>query len=224
MQNITRKVGSTDVSVVIRIVDLTDGSPETAVTSATGGLALEYRRELATSTAITESDLAAVDSAHSDGGMKHIGNGYYRLDLPDAACAAGSAGCVVHGTATNMVVVGCYIDLTQVPADVTHWLGTAAATPAVAGRPSVDAIAISGDTATADNLQTAFQTTLAESAAVPAANASIWAKVAFLATKARNKITQTATTQTVYADDGTTPVAASTVSDNGTTATRNEFV
>ena len=87
----------------------------------------------------------------------------------------------------------------------------------------VDSVAISGDTATADNLQTAFQTTLAEAAAVPAANASIWAKVNFLFLKARNKITQTSTTMLVKADDGTTTVATSTVSDDGSTYTRNEF-
>ena len=65
--------------------------------------------------------------------------------------------------------------------------------------------------------------TYAESSAVPAATATLVAKIAWLATLARNKITQTATTQTVYADDGTTTVATSTVSDNGTTATRGEL-
>jgi hypothetical protein len=62
-----------------------------------------------------------------------------------------------------------------------------------------------------------------ELAAVPAANASLGAKIRWLFVKARNKITQTATTQTVFADDGSTTVATSTVSDNGTTATRGEF-
>lgn len=128
MQNITRKAGSTDVSVVIRIVDSTDGSPETGVTTATAGLALEYRREGATSTAITEVDLTNLNDAHSDGGLKHIGNGYYRLDLPDAAVASSSAGCLVHGTVTGMVVIGCYIDLTQTPADLTHIAGAAVST------------------------------------------------------------------------------------------------
>lgn len=63
----------------------------------------------------------------------------------------------------------------------------------------------------------------AEPAAVPAANASLGAKLRWLFLKARNKATQTATTQTVLADDGTTPVATSTVSDDGTTATRGKF-
>lgn len=63
----------------------------------------------------------------------------------------------------------------------------------------------------------------AEPSAVPAANASLGAKLRWLFLKARNKATQTATTQTLLADDGTTPVATSTVSDDGTTATRGKF-
>lgn len=65
--------------------------------------------------------------------------------------------------------------------------------------------------------------TVAELAAVPAANASLSAKINWLFMKARNVITQTATQQLVKADDGTTTVGTATVSDNGTTATRGEF-
>lgn len=103
--------GTVDVSVVIRIIDATDGTPETGVVFNTAGIDLQYRRELAASTAITEATLAALTTAHADGGFLHIGNGYYRLDLPDAACATGVAGVLVHGTVTGMVVIGCYIEL-----------------------------------------------------------------------------------------------------------------
>lgn len=106
-----RKAGTTDVSVVIRIIDAADGTPETAVTSATSGLDLEYRREGAAVVNLTESDLSALTDAHSDGGMLHIGAGYYRVDLPDAACEAGSAGVLVTGNITDMVVIGCYVQL-----------------------------------------------------------------------------------------------------------------
>ena len=132
------KGGTTDFSVVIRIVDSAAGTPETGVVYNTASLDLEYRREGAASTDITEATLSALTDAHSDGGFLHIGNGYYRLDLPDAAVAAGANGCLVHGTVTDMIVIGCYIQILQVPVDVTHWLGTAAATPTVAGVPEVD--------------------------------------------------------------------------------------
>lgn len=121
------KHGSTDQSVVIRIVDSTDGTPETGVTAATSGLALEYRREGATSTAITESDLTNLNDAHADGGMKHIGNGYYRVDVPDAAFAAGADGVLIHGTVTGMVVLGVYVPLVaNLEADTYARLGAPA--------------------------------------------------------------------------------------------------
>jgi len=64
----------------------------------------------------------------------------------------------------------------------------------------------------------------AELASVPAANASIKAKITFLAMLARNLQTRTATTAILKADDGTTTVATSTISDDATTFTRTEWV
>ena len=65
--------------------------------------------------------------------------------------------------------------------------------------------------------------TYAELGAVPAATASLSDKIAWLFMLARNKVTQTATTVTVRNDADSGNVATSTVSDNGTTATRGEF-
>jgi len=65
--------------------------------------------------------------------------------------------------------------------------------------------------------------THAELAAVPAATSSLKDKINWLFALARNKITQTATTQTLRnnADDGS--IAASSVSDDSTTATRDKW-
>ena len=100
--------GSTDQSTVIRIIDSTTFAPETAVEHNTAGIDLWWRREAETKTAITEAALAALDSAHSDGGIEHIGDGYYRLDLPDAAVAvgAGENSVQIGGTVTGMIVIG----------------------------------------------------------------------------------------------------------------------
>lgn len=114
MHNYLIKKGTTDVSVELRIVDSTDGTPETGVVYNTAGIDLQYRRDGAASTAITEATLAALTTAHTDGGFLHIGNGVYRLDLPDAACASGVDKVIVHGTVTGMVVIGCVIQLTDV--------------------------------------------------------------------------------------------------------------
>lgn len=139
----TIKGGDTDQSTIIRIVDSGDGTPETGVTSATSGLALKYRREGATLTSISLSGLSALNDAHSDGGLLHIENGYYRLDLPDAAVAAGADGVLVEGTATGMVVIGAYHPLVAYDPQDTVRLGLTAlpnaAADAAGGLPISDA-------------------------------------------------------------------------------------
>lgn len=99
--------GSTDQETIIRIVD-EDGLPVNTVEHNTSGIDLWYRRDGGLKVSITEAALASADAAHSDGGIELIGNGYYRLDLPDAAVAAGSGGVLVGGTVTGMVVIGSY--------------------------------------------------------------------------------------------------------------------
>ena len=76
----------------------------------------------------------------------------------------------------------------------------------------------------AEMLDTLITDTFAELAAVPGATSSLKDKITWLFMLARNQIEQTATTTTVRADNTTTAVATSTVSDNGTTATRGELV
>lgn len=57
----------------------------------------------------------------------------------------------------------------------------------------------------------------------PAATATLAAKINYLYKAWRNKKTQTSTTWSLYADDTTTVDQKSTVSDDGTTATRGEI-
>ena len=61
------KKGSTDVSVVIRIIDDTDGKPEEAVEHNTTGISLWYRRERSAKVAITPVALAALTTARAPG-------------------------------------------------------------------------------------------------------------------------------------------------------------
>jgi hypothetical protein len=120
------KGGSTDQSTTIRILDSTTGLPETGVTSATSGLTLNYIREGGAVVNISLSDLGAVNSAHSDGGLYHKGSGYYRLDLPDAAVAGSNTGVIIEGTATDMVIVGAYHPLVAYDPQDTVRLGLTA--------------------------------------------------------------------------------------------------
>lgn len=100
--------GSEDQSTVIRILDSTTFLPENAVEHDTGGIDLWYRREQEVKVSITEAALAALDTAHTDGGIELIGDGYYRLDLPNAATAIGANenSVQVGGTVTGMIVIG----------------------------------------------------------------------------------------------------------------------
>ena len=98
--------GSTDRSVTIRIIDETTGLPETAVEHNSPGIDLWYRREGGGKVALTEVALATLTTAHTDGGIEHIGDGVYRLDLPDSAYATGANYVDVGGTVTGMIVIG----------------------------------------------------------------------------------------------------------------------
>lgn len=106
--------GSTDRSLVLRMCDSTDGTPETGVTSATTGLDIWYRREGGLKVSLTEADLTALDDAHSDGGILHISDGDYRVDFPDAAFATGANYVDVGWGATDMVGFGGRVRLVNV--------------------------------------------------------------------------------------------------------------
>lgn len=63
----------------------------------------------------------------------------------------------------------------------------------------------------------------AELSAIPGASSTILERISLLFTLARNKMTQTSTLQTLFADDGTTAIGTASVSDNGTTFTKGEL-
>jgi|SRR4030095_1276573 len=89
--------GTTSISIE---VEMFTESTDVAVTGlAAAGINASYWRQGGLRTAITESDLAAVDSAYSAGGWKEVDAtnmpGLYRLDVPDAAFATGADWVVV---------------------------------------------------------------------------------------------------------------------------------
>ena len=85
-------VGSVDVSIPVLLRAVADNSELTG--QAYTDIGASYWRQGGTRTEITPATLAAVDSAHSDGGFKEVDAtnmpGMYRLDLPDAAVASGA--------------------------------------------------------------------------------------------------------------------------------------
>lgn len=126
------KKGSTDRSVVVKIIDPSTGNPVTSIVWNSAGIDLWYRREGAARTAITEATLAALTTAHSDGGFLHISDGDYRLDLPDAAFAAGANYVDFGGTVTGGQVIGGRVRLVDIDLEDTVRAGLTALPAAAA--------------------------------------------------------------------------------------------
>jgi hypothetical protein len=151
------KAGTADVSVILRALDSTTGAPVTFAYD-NAGIDMWYRREAATKTSITEVTRATADAAHADGGIIIIGDGYFRMDLPDAACVAatGIRGVLVGGSATGVVIVGAYINLVAYDPTDTIRLGLTAlpnaAADAAGGLPISDAGGLDLDANVANGL------------------------------------------------------------------------
>ena len=172
----TIQAGATDQSVTIRIIDATDGTPETGVAYNTSGIDLEYWRHGANSAVDITEATQTVNGAHADGGFVHIGHGVYRLDLPDAAVASGTTAVDVFGTVTGMIVIGGTVQLSP-PVNTVALAGTAQTgrdigasvllssgtgtgqVSLTSGRVNADMVAVSGDSTAADNLEAAFDGT-----------------------------------------------------------------
>lgn len=101
---------SVDVSISFRA--MADGLELEAKVAA--DFTLWYRRGTSgAKTAINLSDLSAVTDAHSDGGLIHVDDGWYRLDVPDAAFAAGVDEVSFGGAVSGGVVVSAPIGITS---------------------------------------------------------------------------------------------------------------
>jgi VCBS repeat-containing protein len=98
------KAASTSVSVFFRLCDTTTGAATTGKIAA--DMTGSYWRQGGVRVAITLTDLAAVNSAYSSGGVKEVDGtnqpGLYRLDLPDGAVGTGADWVVV-----SIKVAGC---------------------------------------------------------------------------------------------------------------------
>ena len=164
MAKLTLKKSLTDVTVYLFVQDSskTTGEGLAGLAYNTANLVASYVRPLGSRTAITLATLAAVTSAHSDGGFKEIDAtnmpGVYRLDLPDAVCATGVPSAVVMlKGASNMTpvlleiqltdfdlnstsnTIGTVTNLTNLPSIPNNWL-TAAGIAADAGAEIADAV------------------------------------------------------------------------------------
>lgn len=142
LQDIVKK-GSVDRSVPIYAFDNTTGLAKADLAYNSSGMDLWYRREGAAVVSVTEATLAALTTAHADGGFLAVANGEYRLDLPDAAFATGANYVDYGGTATGFTLVGGRVKLVSIDLEDDVRAGLTAlpnaAAAATGGLPTVDA-------------------------------------------------------------------------------------
>ena len=84
-----------NVSVRIRILDDSDGTPANSIVESTTGLEIWYQRDGSEDVGAispTVTDFSALTTAHLDWAFAPIRRGYYRVDMPDAAFLEGSFG------------------------------------------------------------------------------------------------------------------------------------
>lgn len=160
-------------------------------------------------------------------------SGIYYLDLTSTEMNADTVAIQVKTSSsgaktTNIVTYPQEAD--DVRVSVTHWAGTAVATPDTAGYPKVTLKAGTGtgEVSLSSGLVTLSATGLdnvvcAEPGGVPALTANLKTAMSWLLALARNKITQTSTTSTLRNDADSANIATSTVSDDGTTFVRGEW-
>jgi hypothetical protein len=127
------------------------------------------------------------------------------------------------GAAVSALISGRVDANAQVVGDKTGYaIGAGGIGAAAFAAGAVDAAALAADAAN-EIRDAVFAIAMVEPTAAPAITAAFKDAFAWVFALSRNKILQTATTQTLKADDGTTTIATSTHSDDGTTHTRNEW-
>lgn len=102
MRQITRD--SVGISANVRFTDIVTGAPELGVNPTTPGIEMYYTRDREAPVPIVLAGIGNADP-WTPGGFAEIGDGYYRIDVPDAAYAVGKEAVLVHGRADDMVVI-----------------------------------------------------------------------------------------------------------------------
>lgn len=194
----TVEQNSTDWSIRFFAYDV-DGAAVTGLTHASGGMAasvvVRSKGRIVSTTSLTLSARSQV-GVHQDSAMTEVGSGEYVIDLADS-----------YFTTVDRTI-SLTVSATAITGNVLVEM--------------LDVIEPIAEQVNAELLDVLTTDTFAELAAVPAATSSLKDKLTYLFMMARNKVTQTATTRLLKADDGTTTVATETVSDDGTTFTKGE--
>lgn len=114
LQKLVRK-GSTSQSVVLRAYNQISFVPQTSLGVSTAGLVLRYYRVQGGTDFVSfaQTALGSLSSSFSAGGWIAIADGFYRVDVPDAAFArqTGVDHVLVDAVSTTNVFDGAMIQL-----------------------------------------------------------------------------------------------------------------
>lgn len=99
----------------------------------TSGISVTYYRPGAASTTAISPVTQTVNGAHTDGGLIHIGAGLVRLDVPDAAFAAGVNEVFITVAATGMKTLTLMVELSDADASLAPSTPTEITTAVLAG-------------------------------------------------------------------------------------------
>lgn len=197
---LTVRAGSTDISIQIPMVDITDGfTPEIGLTPTDFDLVYARPHVAPVKDDCVALVSPAVDDPHLDYGCFEIDStnmkGVYRFDIPDAPFAAGeeNALLVIHHTSCRSVYIHVSLDTVEVETKTGFIL-------AATGLDSVS---------------------FAEPSAYPT---NIREGLMFAIMQVVNKVTQTATQKKTYQDDSSTLVLTQTLSDDDTTQAQSKGV
>jgi hypothetical protein len=97
--------GSTSQSSWVRLLDPDGTTPITSLTFPLTNFNVQYTREGNSAVNITTSQLGAADAAFSSGGMFHVGDGWWRIDVPDAAWLSGISVVRVGGSGSAYIAM-----------------------------------------------------------------------------------------------------------------------
>jgi len=117
------KYNATGVQSIVRLFAAATGLPATGITvAAITDLVAKYRRDFEAAVEISLTD-GAIDADWTSGLFREVGNGYYSIDVPDAAFAMTAANIVtgiagvsvwLQDTGNDYVCVGAYHPLQKV--------------------------------------------------------------------------------------------------------------
>ena len=234
MAKLSLLAGSVSKTVKIFVQDgsLTTGLGLTGLVFNTASLVASYALEGAAS-AVVITLVTATLGTWTSGGFIVVDAanmpGMYELDLPNAALTGAKSVVVMLKGAANMVPVVLEIELTAVDnqsatsfvTSVASVVGSVGSVTGAVGSVTGAVGSLTGTVAlSAIGLDNVL---MSDVAAVPGITATLKSALNWLFILARNRRTQTSTTETVFKDDGATAVGTSVKSDDATTFTRGKY-